>query len=113
MRLPVKGSDNSKNSPYEIIIAHELGHQIASVAGNNSPLVRAYLDTPWFTFTSGDGIVTNENLEENFTLNFENFFRNLLNLPLRTHYMVQDGIPVEKSRVFTGPLSNPIFVDDN
>ena len=96
-----------KKSPYEITIAHELGHQVSFNYG--------FKDTSlWYPLIDIDGkFVKNIERDESFASHFENIFRKAFNLPLRTHYSFFEGTnePV-KASVIAGDLSNPIFIDD-
>jgi len=77
-----------KKSPYEITLAHELGHLYSK---NNG----FYNGNEWFNIEG-----QSRTFDENFASHWENIFRSALDLPLRTHYGVFDGKPYEPSKLF-------------
>jgi RHS repeat-associated protein len=79
-----------KKSPYEITLAHELGHLYSK---NNG----FYNGNKWVHIP---GARKPSSFDENFASHWENMFRSALDLPLRTHYGVLDGKPYEPSKLF-------------
>ncbi|WP_083925438.1 RHS repeat protein [Psychroflexus tropicus] len=77
-----------KKSPYEITLAHELGHLYSK---NNG----FYNGNEWFSLNG-----QSSSFDENFASHWENMFRSALDLPLRTHYGISDGKPYESSKLF-------------
>jgi len=75
-------------SPYEITLAHELGHLYSVYKGQKNR-------NEWFTLEGHTA-----SFDENFASHFENIFRSALKLPLRTHYGTFDGSPYGPSKLF-------------
>ena len=81
-------TDGVTKSPYSITLVHEIGHLFSK---NNG----FYNADRWATL-EGKKI----KFDENFASNFENIFRDKLDLPLRTHYGILGGKGFDPTKLF-------------
>lgn len=75
----VRTTKGRQKMPYEITLAHELGHGYSFFKGFKNQFT-------WFSMIDNNGDDVNISFDENWAMHFENYFRSEMGLPLRTHY---------------------------
>lgn len=90
--------DGYQESPYAATLVHELGHLY-----NRGKFSNKYLESPWAKYNDA-GVDKFIKFSEREASMFENYFRDLLRLPLRTYYgKWNDNTPIKSSIIFGKP----------